>query len=109
MRRASFSCGARAPIDDLRRATRGITLVRSVAVVFGFVGLAALATQWRLSGGTDCSSLKASSDLGAIVRALRVYAKHHDGRYPTSLDALVEHSDDVGPWTLHVQRLPRDP
>src|SRR5436190_23265524 len=89
------------------RSTRqaGFTLVEIMVVVVIIGLLATLVMPAVIGAGDEARETKARTDVRSIAEAVRMY-RVNKGKYPDSLDVLVE-KDDKGRSQL--EELPKDP
>lgn len=102
----------RRPPSDDRTPAWEIATVATIGCVLvgGPIAWITLTVLAELREGSCRASMREAirARIVEIVDALDVYAAHHGGTYPISLDALVAH-DEVRPWTLSSKHVPRDP
>ena len=65
-----------------------------VVVIIGIIGAIAIPRMSRGSDGAAESALRA--DLRMLRRAIELYRVEHNGKYPTSLTALIRYTDKSG-------------
>ena len=94
------------PQHKLPRA--GFTLAELMVVIVIIGLLATLVVPNVVSKLAKANTAKASSDISAIARAVEDYVINNNGRYPDSLEALVQ-EDDQGESYLNKTSVPKDP
>jgi len=94
------------PQQRLPRA--GFTLAELMVVIVIIGLLATLVVPNVVSKLARANTAKAEADITAIARAVEDYVIQNNGRYPDSLEALVQ-EDDRGESYLKQTTVPKDP
>jgi general secretion pathway protein G len=90
------------------RARRGFSLAELMVVIVIIALLATLVVQNAPKFLSSGNKTKLKSDINAIEQALDVYFLESGGRYPDSLEALVQ-PDANGDTYLNAEKVPTDP
>ena len=93
-----------------RRARRGFTLAEMMVVIVIIGLLATLVVPGVLRRFTQAQDVKARTDISAIMGSLDEFAINNSGKYPDSLERLVE-PDEKGHCYLegYKGKIPKDP
>lgn len=96
--------------DPLRnqRSREGFSLAELMVVIVIIGLLATLVVPNVMKSLGSANIGKAKADINSIWQALDNYAIEHGGRYPDTLDQLIE-KDESGRAYLDLDRLPIDP
>ena len=90
------------------RARRGFTLAEMMVVIVIIGLLATLVVPNVLERFATASKQKAKTDITSILNALNEYAIRNGGKFPESLEALVQ-PDPTGYTYLNAKKVPKDP
>jgi len=95
--------------QSLKRTARAGFSLAEIMVVIVIIGLlATLVVQKVVPMIFKAGTQKAKSDIRSISEAVKIYAIENNGRYPESLEVLVQ-EDEKGFTILEGESVPKDP
>jgi general secretion pathway protein G len=95
--------------DTLRPAAQGFSLAELMVVIVILGLLATLVVPNVMKQLFTANATVVKSDLNTLVQALDNYALENGGRYPDSLDILVQPDDQGNTYLRGRTSIPKDP